>query len=100
MMSRVIVPEPQRDGLNDVIRQQAPDICDGFIDIAADPLLGANGAYADGYFADETHPNDQGQQEVAGIITRYINSVAGANAMAPLVQSAQTYSMTVSYTHL
>jgi hypothetical protein len=96
MMSRVIVPEPQRDGLNDVIRQQAPDICDGFIDIAADPLLGANGAYADGYFADETHPNDQGQQEVAGIVTRYINSVAGANDTAPTVQSAQTYSMTTA----
>jgi GDSL-like Lipase/Acylhydrolase family len=96
MISRVIVSEPQRNALNDEIRQHARDICDGFIDIAADPLLGANGAYADGFFADETHPNDQGQQEIAGIVTRYINSVAGANATTPTTQSAQTYSMTTA----
>lgn len=94
MMSRNGVPDSQRSTTNDLIRQQAIDSCDGFIDVAADPVLGADGAYADGYFADEIHPNDQGQQEVAGIVTRYINSVAGATQLNPTIQSAQVYAMT------
>ena len=96
MMSRIGVPDSQRSTINDSIRQQANDTCDGFVDVAADPVLGADGAYADGYFADETHPNDQGHQEVAGMVTRYINSVVGATEVSPTIQAAQTYAMTAA----
>jgi hypothetical protein len=95
MMSRTGVPDSPRSAINDLIRQQIGP-CDGFIDVAADPVLGADGAYADGYFADETHPNDQGQQEVAGIVTRYINSVAGATELSPTIQTTQIYAMTTA----
>jgi lysophospholipase L1-like esterase len=96
MMSRVIVPESQRYAINDAIRQQASTICDGYIDVAEDPILGANQAYADGYFVDETHPNDQGQQEISGILTRYIDSVAGTTPAAPALQSNPAYAMTAA----
>ena len=94
MMSRVDVLESARAAVNDSIREQQHSTCDGFIDVAADPLLGANGAYAGGYFADGTHPNDLGQKEIASIVARYINSIAGSTAAAPTSQSQSKYAMT------
>ena len=100
MMSRFFAGvdlDPAKNAMNDLIRQSAAttsDACDGYIDMAADPNLGADGAYAGPYFADMTHPTDLGESEIAGIVTRYINSMAGATSTAPTVQSASTYTMT------
>jgi hypothetical protein len=43
-----------------------------------------------------THPTNLGESEIAGIVTRYINSLAGATLSAPTVQSASTYTMTTA----
>jgi hypothetical protein len=102
MMSRFFAGvdlDPEKNAMNDLIRQGATttnDACDGYIDVAADPNLGADGAYAGPYFADMTHPTDLGELEIAGIVTRYINSMAGATPVAPTVQSAATYIMTTA----
>jgi hypothetical protein len=96
MMSRVGIADSTRFSLNDMVRLQANSICDGYIDIAADAVLGATGAYADDYFEDQIHPNEQGNEQIAGIITRYINSVSGATSASPTVQSSPAYSMTTT----
>jgi GDSL-like Lipase/Acylhydrolase family len=96
MMSHVNIADSIRFALNDMIRQQNNNICDGYIDMAADPVLGASGAYADSYFADGVHPDDPGNEQIAGIITRYINSVTGATPASPTVQSSPTYTMTTA----
>ena len=96
MMSRVGIPDASRFALNDMVRQEGSSECDGYVDIAADPALGASGAYAGGYFQDQVHPNDAGNKEIAAILTRYINSVNGATATNPTLQSSSTYTMTTA----
>ncbi len=89
-----------KDSTNPLIRQMATGNqgCDGFIDIASDPMLGADGASTnDTYFnADEVHPTNTGYSEMGGIITRYINSLDGATASNPRNQAAPTYAMTTA----
>ena len=86
--------DPYKNSLNALIRENTTQQCDGFIDVAADPNLGADGAYGDGYFYDETHPTQQGYEQVATMITSYINSLEGYTAANPNSQSSTNYTMT------
>ena len=90
-----------KDTTNPLIRQMATDGqsgCDGFIDMASDPLLGADGASLNTTYFNPgaLHPTNAGYGEMGGIITRYINSVDGATLDAPTVVSANSYAMTTA----
>jgi trimeric autotransporter adhesin len=90
-----------KDTVNPLIRQMATDGqsgCDGFIDMASDPVLGAGGASANSlYFnSDEVRPTDAGYSEMDEIITRYINSLDGSSSESPTIVTANAYTMTTA----
>jgi lysophospholipase L1-like esterase len=68
---------------------------DFIVDVAADPHLGADGAYANStYFqADGTHPTQAGQQEIANLYSNAYNYTFGHNKANPNVVTAATYQM-------
>jgi lysophospholipase L1-like esterase len=86
--------DPYKNSLNTLIRENATQQCDGFIDMAADPNLGADGAYGDSYFYDETHPTQAGYEQVAAMTSSYINSLDGYTITNPDSQSSVNYKMT------
>jgi len=86
--------DPYKNSLNTLIRGNAMQQCDGFIDVAADPNLGADGAYGDSYFYDEIHPTTAGYEQVAAMTTSYINSLDGYTNANPNSQSSSSYKMT------
>lgn len=68
---------------------------DGVIDIAANPLLGADGASANAtYFqSDQVHPTQAGQQLLANAFQNTLNYFFGNNLANPNVVTANTYQM-------
>lgn len=74
MISRV-GNEPCKNSLNSLIRANWPEFANGLADVAADPNLGADGAYLNlTYFnADQVHLNDTGYMLVASIVQPVIN---------------------------
>lgn len=69
---------------------------DGVIDFAANPLLGADGAYANTtYFSgDGVHPTQAGQQLLANAASNALNYAFGYNELNPHSVTALPYSMT------
>jgi hypothetical protein len=85
-----------KNTLNALIRANALQYCDGIADIAADPNIGADGAYASGtYFqSDGVHLLTSAQQnEVAPIASHLIDSLTGSslNRCDPTIVTASTY---------
>jgi hypothetical protein len=68
---------------------------DFLVDAAANPYLGADGAYANTtYFqADGAHPTQAGQQLIANAYSNAYNYAFGHNKANPNVVSAATYQM-------
>lgn len=68
---------------------------DFVIDLAADPNLGADGAFANAtYFAaDGVHPTQAGQQEIANVFSNAYNYAFGHTRTNPAVVAASTYQM-------
>ena len=68
---------------------------DGIIDVAANPLLGADGAYANTtYFqVDGTHPTPVGHGLVATAVSNSLNYYFGSKVSSPTVVTATTYQM-------
>lgn len=64
----------------------------GIIDFAADPYLGADGAYANTtwFSGDGTHPTTAGQLAMGGIASNSLNYYFGSTAAASSVVSAST----------
>ena len=68
---------------------------DFIVDVAANPFMGADGAYANTtYFqADGTHPTQAGQQIIANAYSNAYNYTFGHNKSNPDVITAGTYQM-------
>ncbi|QNI36818.1 GDSL-type esterase/lipase family protein [Edaphobacter albus] len=71
---------------------------DGIVDFAANPQLGADGAYANTsvFNADGVHPNQAGQQLLANAVSNVLNYTFGYNETNPHVVAALPYSMTAA----
>jgi hypothetical protein len=78
MLSRVGL-DSGKNAFNALLRTQWSEFADGFADVAADPNLGADGAYANlTYFTDGVHPTTFAQQhDIAPITQRAINRLYG-----------------------
>lgn len=105
-----------KNALNELLRQNWRTFADDFIDVAADPNLGADGAYASTtYFVDAVHPTSQAQaNNVAPIFQRavgryfgnqswttattYTTAAAAAVATTAGSQSSTTVTVTMSAT--
>jgi lysophospholipase L1-like esterase len=88
------------DGIKDtydalILTQAKADGADGVVDFAANPLLGADGAYASStYFnSDGTHPTTVGQGLLAMALSNVLNYTYGFNKANPNVVTAATYQM-------
>ena len=67
---------------------------DGVVDFAADPNLGADGAYASTtWFADQTHPTTAGQVRLGQIASNALNYYFGYTAAQPNVVTSTTYTL-------
>ena len=67
--------ETERQRLNSLLASRWQDIADGFVDLAADPLLGPTDALSDHnvYITDGTHLTDFGYQTLAGDMAQVVN---------------------------
>jgi lysophospholipase L1-like esterase len=90
--------DAQKNAYNALILGQARSIgADGIIDFAANPLLGADGAYANANFlADHIHPSATGQQLMAAAASNALNYYFGYNEVNPHTVTALPYSMTAA----
>jgi trimeric autotransporter adhesin len=98
MLSRAGV-DAQKDAYDAMILGQAKaDGADGVIDFAANPLLGADGAYKNTtYFnADQIHPTQAGQQLLANAASNVLNYTFGYNEANPNVVTTLPYRMTAA----
>jgi len=67
---------------------------DGVVDLAADPNLGADGAYASStWFTDQTHPTNAGQVRLGQIASNALNYYFGYTAAQPNVVSSSSYTL-------
>ena len=85
-----------KDAYDALILSNAKTIgADGVVDFAANPLLGADGAYSNTtYFeADGTHPTQAGQQLLANAVSNTLNYSYGYNEANPHVVTAAAYTM-------
>jgi lysophospholipase L1-like esterase len=85
-----------KDSYDALILEQAKVAdADGIVDFAANPLLGADGAYSNAtYFqADETHPTEVGHGLMASAFSNVLNYTYGFNMQNPNVITATTYQM-------
>jgi hypothetical protein len=81
------------DNFNLQIRTMWPNFADALADTAADPVLGADGAFANAtYSSDGTHPTEAGQVHRGAIIQRAINRLYGNHSFS----TANTYSASAS----
>ena len=64
---------------------------DNLVDLATQPLLGADGAYTDGYFADGLHPNDAGEVFITAMMQDGINELLGSTATSHNTTAAAAY---------
>jgi len=87
---------------NALVRASANMLGYTLCDIAANPLVGADGAYASStYFqADGVHLKAAGQAQYAPTIASCVQSAQGATASAPTAQAANSYSMTPADNYL
>jgi lysophospholipase L1-like esterase len=81
------------DGL--ILSQAKSGGADGVVDFAANPLLGADGAFANlTYFnTDGTHPTTVGQGLLASAFSNVLNYTYGFNGSSPNVVTATSYQM-------
>jgi lysophospholipase L1-like esterase len=85
-----------KDQYDAMITQKARLIgAEGIVDFAANPLLGADGAYTNPtYFqADGVHPNQTGHQLLASAASNTLNYYFGYSLSNPNVVTASTYTM-------
>jgi hypothetical protein len=93
--------DANRDTWNASVRGGSADSGYRVCDIAANPLLGADGAYANTtYFGDGIHPTAAGQAIYGGIIGRCITYFDGSTQSNPTVSTSNTYVMTVADAYL
>ena len=87
---------------NALVRASANMLGYTLCDIAANPLVGADGAYASStYFqADGIHLKAAGQAQYAPTIAACVQSAQGATSSAPTLVSANSYSMTPADNYL
>ena len=87
---------------NALVRASASMLGYTLCDIAANPLVGADGAYASStYFqADGIHLKAAGQAQYAPTIAACVQSAQGATAAAPTLVSANSYTMTPADNYL
>jgi len=86
-----------KDSYDSLMLQQAKLVgADGVIDFAANPLLGADGAYANtSYFqSDGVHPNQAGQALLAAAASNALNYAFGYNELNAHTVTSLPYSMT------
>ncbi len=81
MISRVGA-DPEKNPYNAMIRAYWKDFADGLIDIAANPVLGANGAFRNPeFFSDGIHLTDKGYALVGAQVETAVNrAVSGFGA--------------------
>lgn len=92
MISRTTF-DANKNSFNPVLRNLWPTIADGFVDIASDPDLGADGANASStyFMPDHVHPSGQAQaNNDATMIGRAVNRLYGNNNWT----TANTYTTT------
>jgi lysophospholipase L1-like esterase len=84
-----------KDAYDDLILADAvADGANAVIDFAANPLLGADGAYAGSAFqSDQTHPTQAGQQLLATAASNTLNFYYDSTTAHPTAVSAATYQM-------
>jgi trimeric autotransporter adhesin len=95
MLSRTGL-DANKDSYDSLILTQAKSAgADGVVDFAANPLLGADGAYTNAtYFnSDGTHPTTVGQGLLAAALSNVLNYTYGFNKSNPNVVTAATYQM-------
>lgn len=87
--------DPDKDAFDEQLLGQAKAMgADGVVDFAADPNLGADGAYANTtWFNDQTHPTNAGQVRLGQIASNSLNYYFGYTAVQPHVVTANTYTL-------
>jgi hypothetical protein len=88
--------DAQKDTYDALILSQAKTVgADGFIDFAADPVLGADGASTNTswFNTDDTHPVQAGQNRMGVIASNSLNYYFGSNVASPNSTTAATYQM-------
>jgi lysophospholipase L1-like esterase len=87
--------DPDKNTFDQQLLAQARAMgADGVVDFAADPNLGADGAYASTtWFADQTHPTTAGQVRLGQIASNALNYYFGYTAAQPDLVAANTYTL-------
>lgn len=88
--------DAQKNAYNDLIRAGiVASGADGIDDMAADPVLGADGAAANTtYFqSGALHPNDTGELHMTAAMQNTLNYYFGSNPAKPTIVTGATYSM-------
>ena len=87
--------DPDKNAFDEQLLGQAKAMgADGVVDFAADPNLGADGAYASTtWFNDQTHPTDAGQVRLGQIASNALNYYFGYTAAQPNLVTANTYTL-------
>ncbi|HXE07754.1 MAG TPA: SGNH/GDSL hydrolase family protein [Acidobacteriaceae bacterium] len=87
--------DPDKDAFDEQLLGQAKAMgADGVVDFAADPNLGADGAYASTtWFNDQTHPTTAGQVRLGQIASNSLNYYYGYTAAQPHLVTANTYTL-------
>ena len=87
--------DADKDAYDALILQQAPTYgADGVVDFAANPQLGADGAYAGSSFQnDQTHPTQAGQALLAAAASNALNYAFGYSPLNPHSVTTVPYSM-------
>jgi hypothetical protein len=80
-----------------ILQQARQDGADGVIDFAANPLLGADGAYSGTYFqGDHTHLTAAGQLLLANAASNVLNYAFGYNELNEHSVTSLPYNMTAA----
>lgn len=87
--------DPDKDAFDELLLGQAKAMgADGVVDFAADPNLGADGAYASTtWFNDQTHPTTAGQVRLGQIASNSLNYYFGYTAAQPHVVTTNSYTL-------
>lgn len=99
MLSRGGGADTWKDVMNPVLVANAPLMADGFLNWSNDPLLGADGAYANAtYFnsGDTIHPTQTGQNLMGVYWTNVYNKLWGATETTPVTVSTAIHPLTAS----
>jgi len=87
--------DSEKNAFDEQLLSQAKAMgADGVVDFAADPNLGADGAYASTtWFNDQTHPTNAGQVRLGQIASNSLNYFFGYTAAQPHQVTANTYTL-------